>query len=643
MKMVKRNNKLRATFNNHSPEYSTAMGIAVVKAPPSPTPATLGDGLIYDFPNNLPSESTTVLRSTANGSDGTFFVQPPVCFKIDWNFDITLVRGDPDNVTIHTTVLGNFNGSINAPFTPVTINGVERGWSTVRERVANTEWFGSPDTEVVLPDLTTANYSGGSTFTISNSTYTAIPELQFSLDYFNSLPAEPDPVTYPLVTAYVPSSNTSINMPCITVRCNLNCLDGPFSYGNLPDPVFPTTRPWPNQHASNVSGYTAVTFNYDLTWYENTGNVSDGNPIGTPIYSAYDAVNVFLIGTVTVTPICKLCDCQPATTSPGILTYNSSSPSAYQLDGAEVIEVAGVVNFLGVFANKYSNYSSSVCTQQTLGPPCDDFGEALGSSGTFLSSQSGTLYALFNDTIGGFNNNSGSFNLNWPTGTLSVAANSDMGVAIPITGGTSYSYTAGGTAYFTPGGAPVGPDGIGDSSNQQYTYVPDAPFCCLAGIFVCNNEPSPLPGSPAPCDTEIASPPKYNVSGDVYSVNCSTGSLVETLLGTFNVVMAPDGDPATLWLIESGDYSLLPNGLQMLIAYPAGNIFGGSAPPGAVCAWAVVDNGWFDSKWQYYSYKYTGNTPAGGYPDTPVACPLPTPYGNGSGGIVIKNVAVTAI
>jgi hypothetical protein len=208
-------------------------------------------------------------------------------------------------------------------------------------------------------------------------------------------------------------------------------------------------------------------------------------------------------------------------TAPQTLTIGATNGSVAIAAGASVDTVATITGSLTVTgslsqccqgitpvttectgeAGICGNSSSS---SSSTGTPCQNSCTLLGTSGSYTATNTGTLFAMVNDTIGRFTDNGGAYTLIWDGVPYTVNGTDSIGVALPVIAGTTYTYTA--TGSVTNGaGYTSTPDGYGTISVIQTTGCITAPYMALVGFFICETVGggSSSSGSTTPPDCEV--------------------------------------------------------------------------------------------------------------------------------------------
>jgi hypothetical protein len=273
-------------------------------------------------------------------------------------------------------------------------------------------------------------------------------------------------------------------------------------------------------------------------------------------------VIAYAAGTITITPICDDC-----------------------VDGSPVIDLRSPQ-----FPVCYSCSSSSTTTTT-----CAPFCQFLGSSGSFIAPFDGTLYLLYNDI--NWTDNTGSFTGTFGGTSVTVSGDNYPGVPIPVTAGTSYSYSFTGSIN-NGSGYITGPNG--DGTIGQCGGCPcDASYGSLIGRFVCATTTPPTCGVPVGTTGVSSLVLSGNVrmavsdgttmttyatsiggGGNAISLPSTSGSITAAGDSSFIVVDVPDFGTAAGITPDGGYISVgslnCPGGNCIWVATP--NVGGGTNP-----------------------------------------------------------------
>jgi hypothetical protein len=521
MKLVKRNNKLRTTFQNDSPEYASETTNCLGILPPRALGETVElTNQIVNLPNRYPPARTNVLRK--QGTDG---IQWPLGMAI--TYDLQIVMATKPASTIVYTTLATFNGSFTAPVNVgydggnapyyFTFSGGEEFYSAYGYsipplvqacRIGTGQWIGS-STDITLP------YNSGDVdpYDYTTGTFTGIPAVTIAVTYF---PNE-------LTTGYYNATNT----PTVNADFSFLCVDGPVpeSY----DPQVPDTEAVPTFNFgladSAIDGYSPCSFTLPI-------------PAGiTELPDDFPYFQTYLAGTINCSPICNACDCNPVSPPVGLLDANPPPNwgviwpiginDLYQPTQNLVTVDDTTISSLAEYASTYAPVVNpgAACSETTAVPACIDFCIQLGTSGTFTSAGAGILYMLFSDTLDAYADNTGSFTVVFDGTTYTVEGNNAAGVSVTIAAGTSYSYSATGSINNGTGNI-FGPNGLAShNAVVDWTPCPTANYGSLIGVFQCAGD---LPVTPP-------------------SINCLYNTGQEVLLGGFTSGGGSPCDMDTGW------------------------------------------------------------------------------------------------
>ena len=312
-------------------------------------------------------------------------------------------------------------------------------------------------------------------------------------------------------------------------------------------------------------------------------------------------INWYTQGTVTLMPLCGSCATGP-----------------FNLQNANC-------------QNSSSGSSSSA--------PCQNSCTQLGAAGTYSSAFDGTLYVLFNDTIDAWDDNTGSFTLNWPSGAITIPGNSSAGIAIPITAGVSYPYTASGTINNGTGDL-FGPGGnASHDSVAQWTLCPLASYGALIGLFVCASGSGGGSGSSSGGSSSSGSsgsiicpgcdnlPSSYLLTGTLVQITITGGVPTYTTLGPYRSVLYQNGSCSYQATGASGSPGVSPGGGG---PYPQLELLSANGEAGSPDA---VPPGFWNIFYGSVDIYTADNAPGSG-----VGCP-PTAAGLSSSPVIVSGIS----